>query len=456
MRLGNILAGSAFRLALIFLPLFLLVLLAAGAYIVRVTSDSIYTELRAQISEELILFRDIRLQEGTEALNDAVDALNRTSVPDQRLIGLFQPDGTLIAGNVDALPPFQGWGTISLPTHAGPGMTTFYGTTRHLGGVTIFISRATKYLTNTEAALVRTLIAAGIAVVATVLAIAVIISRQSQTKLDRVAGIFDRVASGDLAVRLPKGRGTDQIDRISSRINEHLDRLSILVEGTRNTIIAIAHDLKSPLNRASVALQQATSPSKAAGEREHYLAEVQDELANLSAVFDTILRISRIEASQDRSGFTHFLASALVRDVVETYQPVIEDAGQRLELTAEAPETAEIFADRRMLMQMMANLIENASRYAGDKALITVSVSAGLDGYVTIGVADTGPGIPEEKREDVLRSFHRLSPGGHDGGAGLGLALVNAIANRHRAHLALADNRPGLRVTVTFPPPPLA
>jgi len=102
---------------------------------------------------------------------------------------------------------------------------------------------------------------------------------------------------------------------------------------------------------------------------------------------------------------------------------------------------------------MLVNLIENASRHAGPGARISLAVRAD-SAQTSIIIADNGPGIPADKRDEVFQPFRRLNAERGSPGAGLGLALVKAVATRHHARIQLGDNAPGLRVTITFPPIP--
>jgi signal transduction histidine kinase len=237
---------------------------------------------------------------------------------------------------------------------------------------------------------------------------------------------------------------------VSRQINAHLDRLSEFMAGMRNTIVAIAHDLKSPLNRAYLLLQEAALESRSEPASAK-LERAQEEMETLGGVLDTVLRISRIETSDDRSSFTAFSSALLVRDLAQTFEPVIEAAGQTLHWDDVPADGAPIFGDRRMVQQMLVNLIENASRHAGPGTYISLEVRA-IGEAALITVADTGPGIPPDKRDEVFEPFRRLNVERNTPGAGLGLALVKAVATRHHALVTLSDNRPGLRVTVTFPP----
>jgi signal transduction histidine kinase len=174
---------------------------------------------------------------------------------------------------------------------------------------------------------------------------------------------------------------------------------------------------------------------------------------SLGELMDTVLRISRIESSDDSSTFATFSASSLVHDLAQTFEPVLESAGQPM--TCTLPDLdVPLFGDRRMVQQMLVNLIENAARYAGKGATIELAVEA-RSGGPTLIVADTGPGIPPERYDDVMQPFFRIATDRSAPGAGLGLALVKAVATRHHAQLELSDNKPGLRVSVSFPPAPV-
>jgi len=96
------------------------------------------------------------------------------------------------------------------------------------------------------------------------------------------------------------------------------------------------------------------------------------------------------------------------------------------------------------------NLVDNAMRHSPPGARISVQAKS-VDGGMELAVTDTGPGIPQEERENVLRPFYRLDSSRSTEGSGLGLSLVAAIAKQHNAKLSLGDNRPGLRIAVLFP-----
>ena len=154
------------------------------------------------------------------------------------------------------------------------------------------------------------------------------------------------------------------------------------------------------------------------------------------------MRVARIEAAQGTEGFEDVDLGDLMTDLSETFGPVIEDEGKTLHLDIDRAET--IFADRQMLAQAIANLIQNAMRYGGDQVTLVAKNR-------TIGVRDNGPGVDPEQYPEIIKPMVRLDGTRQTEGTGLGLALVRAVADRHGADLVLSQTDPhGLTATLKF------
>jgi signal transduction histidine kinase len=153
-----------------------------------------------------------------------------------------------------------------------------------------------------------------------------------------------------------------------------------------------------------------------------------------------------------------FEAAGIVRGVGELYEPVADDKG--LTLRVDAAEGAKIKGNRELLSQALANLVDNAIKYAAPKAEAAAADTVPAEivlavrpegGRVLITVADRGPGIPETERARVLERFVRLPQSIAEPGSGLGLSLAAAVARLHGGELTLEDNAPGLRVVISLP-----
>jgi signal transduction histidine kinase len=163
--------------------------------------------------------------------------------------------------------------------------------------------------------------------------------------------------------------------------------------------------------------------------------------------------IARVEAGSSGAEFSTFDASQVARDVFELYEPAAEEAGVALALST--PGRVPVHANRELISQALANLVDNAIKYAEegtDRPRVEISVRED-GGAITLSVADNGGGIAEGDRARVIGRFVRLEESRSKPGAGLGLSLVAAVAQLHGGRLDLADNKPGLAALLRVPAP---
>ncbi len=264
-------------------------------------------------------------------------------------------------------------------------------------------------------------------------------------RIDEVNRTAHSIMEGNLSMRVPARGSDDEMDQLALNINAMLDRIEALMNSIKQVSDDIAHDLRTPLSRLRHRLEAARE--KAGGEG---AAIIEQSIGELDAILDTfsaLLRIGQIEAGTRRAAFSELGLERIAATVVEAYAPVAEDRGQQLLIDCKAAPM--IRGDRELLMQMTANLVENAINHCPAGVTIRVGLDAAA-GQAVLSVADNGPGIPAGERDAVLRRFYRLEQSRTTPGSGLGLALVKAIADLHGATVSLADNEPGLRVSIGF------
>jgi signal transduction histidine kinase len=274
---------------------------------------------------------------------------------------------------------------------------------------------------------------------------------RSQQRLDRISATLAKVAAGDMGSRVPRSGSADDLDELSSRINAALEQLETTVDGIRQVSTDIAHDLRTPISRLGIRLEQLLADTADQPAINEQLEVAAAETRQIVSTFDSLLRIAQIEAGARRSRFRPLALPEIAIALHDAYLPVAGESGQTLEFNIASSATALVSGDHDLLSQLIANLVENAIRYCPTGAHIRIEVGSN-EKIVWITVADDGPGIPAHELSNVTRRFYRLDKSRHTPGSGLGLALVKAIAELHAARLLFEDNHPGLIVRVLFQP----
>jgi signal transduction histidine kinase len=436
--------SGAVRIAVLFLALFACTVVAAFGVTYTLVREEIVAHLRTNIM----------------ATADAIAARLAREAPDlalitssrQRVAALFDADGSLVIGE-PGFTSFIGWrefpadniGLQEAPEYRSE-MVLAYG--RRVGTRTLVVGEGMDILEDSREALTSALVWSLAFVLVAGFTGAALIAWRVDRRLGRTQLALTAYASGEMSRRLPVTGSGDELDRVALSVNTVLDRLATLMETTRQITIDAAHDLKTPMTRLLHRLAEAEGNSVA--EAKAVLRSAAADAKQIITNFDAMLRIAEIEAGARRSRFDLVDLSDVVETVADAYGPEAEQAGQRLE-TKIGPKLY-VTGDRELLTQAFADLVENAIRHAGKGAaicLMAMSHTASVEAMVS----DTGPGVPEADRERVLARFVRLEASRSTPGTGLGLTLVKAIADLHNARLALSDNGPGLRVTLTFAQP---
>ena len=272
-------------------------------------------------------------------------------------------------------------------------------------------------------------------------------ARLSQVRLNAINRGLAAVARGDLSARITLD-GRDDLSLLAGRINLTASRLQTVMTQMRVQSSNIAHDLRTPLARLRAQLETNLNDTREKGQliAPADLETALEQIDQITATFEALLRLARIESGAGREAFKQVALQDLLTEVVETYGPVVEEEDQSLQI--DLNDAGSIHGDHDMLVQLLANLIQNALRHGASNQTISVQLQG-----TRLTVTDQGPGIPLDERENVLQPLHQGNTARQGSGFGLGLSLVRAIAELHDADLTLSDgpNGHGLRVTVTFP-----
>ncbi|MDQ0318457.1 signal transduction histidine kinase [Pararhizobium capsulatum DSM 1112] len=450
MRPVRLYRSTPFRLALAFGVLFVLGFLVSGLVTYQFLKRELMATLDTSVAEMYSVTTSNYAPNDMEDLVSAIEAYGKHPAPDARIFSLVDGAGRRIAGNITAPKLPDGLSSITAWDIGIADDTVFRVFSGAVGPNRLTVGRS---LSETDDFEDIAVLSFGWSALLTIIFAAVggiILATRAQKRLDGVVDTMVDISNGHMQARIPVSGRRDDIDLLSIRINDALERLSRLVESMRQVSADIAHDLKTPLNRLKITIEDAIERNEKGKPVGDLLADAFWESDQINATFDALLRISQIEAGGRKVRFRSVDLVDVMAEVAEIYADVAEDNGQTLTLANPPASDCRVLGDRELLTQLFVNLVENAINHGPPGTRIGLALD--VDGNkVTATVRDTGPGIPLEERENVFRRLYRLDKSRSTPGSGLGLSLVQAIAELHMGEIQLSDNAPGLVVSLILP-----
>jgi signal transduction histidine kinase len=459
--LGKLLRTTAFQLTLVYLLIFILFAVSLLGYFALNTRRLITEQITRTVTAEVTRLREQYTEAGIRGLVLFIDLRSRR--PGSSLYLVTTPTGEALAGNVAALAPgaldHPGWIETSYRRIEAPDDVEHRAMVQVVelpGGFRLLVGRDLEERERIYGIIANAGRWSFALVVVLGLAGGFFVSRRVLKRIDAMTDTAQTIMAGDLAGRLPIAGTGDELDRLAGNLNVMLERIEALMGGLKEVTDNIAHDLKTPLTRLRNRCEQALRTARGDGEYRAALEATIAESDELIRTFDALLMIARAESGQARDNMTEFDAAEIARDVGELYEPLAEQKG--LALKVEASEAAPVRGNRELVSQALANLIDNAIKYAGPEASKLngapgeIVVKVGAEGErIVLTVADRGPGIADADRGHVVERFVRLEQSRSQPGSGLGLSLASAVARLHGGELKLEDNQPGLRSLIALP-----
>jgi len=374
-----------------------------------------------------------------------------------RIGGLFDKNGTVLAGNLARVPtskaPFGQAGVLSdiVPRDQGVRPGAFRGVITLLpdGTYCVFGRRANE-LAEIDEIITRALGLALIPLVVMAIVAGFLLSRSTMLRVQAVELACRRIMSGHLDERLPVSKRHNEFDILSLTVNRMLEEIQRLMTEVKASGDAIAHDLRTPLTRLNARLDRALSTNADSLLLRSTLERTVMDVEQLLAMTRAVLRLGEIESGRRRAGFQNIDLAEVIRSVHDFYAPVAEE--KQIAFQLEAPADCLVFGDGELLFEAVANLVDNAIKFTPTDGRILLALSCQAM-QTTIRIDDSGPGIQAAERSAVLRRFYRSDPSRHMPGVGLGLALVAAIARLHNFTLILdaSDYDHGCRAELQIP-----
>jgi signal transduction histidine kinase len=459
--LGKLFRTTAFKLSLLYLVVFALFASFLLGYLAWNTRRLITTQITETIDAELLGLADQYRLAGLRRLVAIVDARARRPGSSLYLVATAAGDGLVgnivpLDGNVLERP---GWAEITYRRLDDPQGLSQFALARivHLtGGFRLLVGRDLDERERLNQIVWAAAQWSFALVIVLGLAGGFFIARRVLKRVDAMSDTAQTIMTGDLSGRLAVAGTGDELDRLAVSFNNMLERIEALMHGMKEVSDNIAHDLKTPLTRLRNRCEAALRTAQTQAEHRAALEATIEESDRLIHTFNALLMIARAESGHARELMGAFDAAEVARDVGELYEPVAEDAD--LALTVEAGPIAQLKGSRELVSQALANLVDNAIKYAAPEPeqvsegsrRITVSARDTGD-EVLLSVADNGPGIPEADRQRAVERFVRLETSRTKPGSGLGLSLAAAVARLHGGVLRLEDNGPGLRAVLALP-----
>ena len=459
--LPTLVRTTTFRLAMLYGVLFTVFSAILLGYLYISTVGYIRNQSIEQIRSETLQLENAYTLGGLTRLNQSI--LERAATQGREFVyQLEDPTGKKISGHLARLPPAarrvetQGGVTFEMEIAVPGGQVEVVNVEGQVirlpDNSTLLVGHITRQRGEIVQRITRAVwTAAPIGLVLSLIG-GVLISRTAASRAEALAETAEAVMGGDLSRRAPVFNSGDEFDRLAGRMNRMLERIERLMDSARDTGNAIAHDMRTPLsrlrNKIEGTLQTELTEDTARETLEKTILEV-DRLLN---TFNAILRLSRLQAGEG-GRMEQMNVSSVAEEMAELYLPACEESG--LEFESRIDPNLFVLGDEGLIAQALANLLDNAVKYT-DSGKIQLEVRQGRERDIVLSVIDSGPGIPEEKREKAKSRFARLDDARTLPGSGLGLALVDAVADLHEGKLLLLhgdgpEESPGLRAQLRLP-----
>lgn len=262
-----------------------------------------------------------------------------------------------------------------------------------------------------------------------------IFARQHLRRVNYFNSVAEQVQKGDLSARVVHKQKGDEFVTLAKHINTMLQSIEenfALVQGVTDNI---AHDLKTPLTRLRLHLENEAI-------KQPSLGIAIEQLESVLHTFDAMLKLTRLEHGQFPLKLEPVNGFTLMSDIIDILEPTADQNQQQITLL----KTHELIfeGDKNLLFQACYNLLQNAIKYAGNGAIITITLSKS-----SIKISDNGKGVNKQQLSQLTKRFYRSDLARQKDGFGLGLATVKAICDRHHFTLTLQSDENGFSSTIS-------
>jgi signal transduction histidine kinase len=454
--LTKTLRSTTFKLALISIGVFGTVVIALFGYVYWSTTTFVLSRSDSVIEAEQAMLRNIYDTSGRDGVVRAIDQHKAAARLEGGVYLLANESFVPVIGNLaewpSALRGANEWGefkSAALVPKAAASQSLFRAEWETLpDGFHLLVGRDIsdlgQFADEIYAALAFTILL--IFVLAAVASLSV--TRRTVGRIESINATSRSIMESGLGRRIPLRGTQDEWDHLAQNLNSMLERIEGLMAEVKQVSDNVAHDLRTPLTRMRGRLEKAGIEKSVSESHQSLINETIADLDDVLRMFSSLTRISQIETTNQKIAFRTVNLIEIATAVGDLFDASAESKGGRVEVIGD--KSIRISADRDLLFDAISNLVDNAIKHGRDGGVVIVSVEL-KDGCAVLSIADDGPGIPPDEVEHVFKRFYRLERSRSTPGNGLGLSLVAAVVRLHGAHVALSDNRPGLKVELHLP-----
>jgi signal transduction histidine kinase len=450
MRQLPIVRSTTFRWALAVAGVFTIFVVVLFGFIYWQTDQYLIARSDRMITGQL----DIITALPSERRLDAIDEHLKQDSRGVQYAGLFGADGRRITGDLEQLPPdlkmndtAQSVSVVRLLASRRETHVIRAIMRRMPNGDALLIGREVDETREISHVVGQALVLGLLPALCLCLLAGAWLSMRAQKRVEEVNQRVQRIIAGDLRERLPHRDVDEPFSKLAAIVNGMLDEMEMMIHALAGVGNDIAHDLRTPLTRARLALERgrtnATTVEQFQAVADRAIGNVDQSLTIITA----LLRLAEIENNRRSAAFGKVQLHEILREVYDLYEPIAEN--KNIGLLVEVRQQADVRGDRDLLFEAVANLVDNAIKFTPEGGKVEIELTRG-DNETIIRVTDTGCGISPQEREAVLRRFYRSDKIRSTPGVGLGLNLVAAIVKLHGFRLAIQSG-PGGQLAIICP-----
>ncbi len=457
MLLAKTLTSSTFKLALIAIGTFGVIVSGIFSYVYLSTSSYVRSRSDRAILNEYVSLHGVHERSGRDGLVAVIQQrIAHRSLTDNVYL-LVDPSLAPLVGNLKAWPSTataaSGW--TEFRGSAGLMDATNYPLLRAVletfpDGDRLLVGRDISDLDRFTDR-IRIAVILGVALIFVLAGVASIgVTRRTVGRIESINATSRAIMLSGLDKRIPLRGTNDEWDRVAENLNLMLDRIETLMGEVKQVSDNVAHDLRTPLTRMRGRLEKAYHSQRSCQDDQLLIGDTIADLDSVLRIFSSLTRIAQIETEARKGAFRSVNLVEIAGEVVELYDAAAEQDGTHLSVVGE-PEVV-VIGDRDLIFDAIANLVDNAIKHGRAGGQVVVATKE-IDGQPVVSVADDGPGIPSDQYGHVFKRFYRLEHSRYTPGNGLGLSLVAAVARLHGARIEMLDNAPGLKLRLWFSAP---